>query len=373
MPFHKERYPANWKEISLRIRARAGGKCEFCGAENYKPHPITGSKVVLTVAHLGIPVQLPFHLHVTGITQTDEIIKLIGFGVIFNAEGLERNDMVNNGTLTEFMGISSAMSAGLIVSLPSTTAGFLPRWTVIPESTAAPIWIRVASFDLLDKPLHSAFIPAETSAIRNPVPRDFVRPATHLADRISKRPLADTKKFIATNGGTGFSFFTRLRRSNGKGNTTDNAIFFSFAMTGSPTYTRAFLPHPNTAIEFEIANDRTRFSLDGVCSCLENVPANYTGLFGGADSWSAHNLIIPYRLDLDHNPQNCADENLKALCQRCHLRYDIEHHKKNSAETRYKKILERGQFELIPRNTPNKALAYNEPPAGGIIQKYKRS
>jgi 5-methylcytosine-specific restriction endonuclease McrA len=52
MPFHKERYPKNWKEISLRIRARSGGKCEFCGAENYKPHPLTGSKVVLTVAHL---------------------------------------------------------------------------------------------------------------------------------------------------------------------------------------------------------------------------------------------------------------------------------------------------------------------------------
>jgi 5-methylcytosine-specific restriction endonuclease McrA len=52
MPFHKEQYPENWKEISLRIRARAGGKCEFCGAEDYKPHPKTGSKVVLTVAHL---------------------------------------------------------------------------------------------------------------------------------------------------------------------------------------------------------------------------------------------------------------------------------------------------------------------------------
>jgi 5-methylcytosine-specific restriction endonuclease McrA len=52
MPFHKERYPENWKEISLRIRARAGGKCEFCGAENYKTHPVTGSKVVLTCAHL---------------------------------------------------------------------------------------------------------------------------------------------------------------------------------------------------------------------------------------------------------------------------------------------------------------------------------
>lgn len=25
---------------------------------------------------------------------------------------------------------------------------------------------------------------------------------------------------------------------------------------------------------------------------------------------------------LDHRPENCTDENLKALCQRCHNRYD---------------------------------------------------
>lgn len=25
---------------------------------------------------------------------------------------------------------------------------------------------------------------------------------------------------------------------------------------------------------------------------------------------------------LDHTPENCADENLKAMCQRCHLAYD---------------------------------------------------
>ncbi len=55
MPIRKEnkgRYPKNWKEISKRIRERAKNRCEFCGAENHKPHPITKSKVVLTVAHL---------------------------------------------------------------------------------------------------------------------------------------------------------------------------------------------------------------------------------------------------------------------------------------------------------------------------------
>lgn len=56
MPIRKEnkgRYPRNWKEISLHIRkVRARDKCELCGAENGKPNPRTGSKVVLTVAHL---------------------------------------------------------------------------------------------------------------------------------------------------------------------------------------------------------------------------------------------------------------------------------------------------------------------------------
>lgn len=52
-PENKDRYPENWKEISSRIRfERAGGKCENCGAEHGQPHPITGSKVVLTTAHL---------------------------------------------------------------------------------------------------------------------------------------------------------------------------------------------------------------------------------------------------------------------------------------------------------------------------------
>lgn len=55
MPFQKKRYPFDWKEISLHIRARSGGWCEWCGAENGKPHPVTDSKVVLTVAHLGKP------------------------------------------------------------------------------------------------------------------------------------------------------------------------------------------------------------------------------------------------------------------------------------------------------------------------------
>lgn len=32
---------------------------------------------------------------------------------------------------------------------------------------------------------------------------------------------------------------------------------------------------------------------------------------------------------LDHQEHNCAEENLKALCSVCHLRYDQHHHARN--------------------------------------------
>jgi len=67
MPISAERmklYPGGsihskeWKAFRAEILERAGHKCEGtpqypdCRAENYKPHPKTGSKVVLTIAHM---------------------------------------------------------------------------------------------------------------------------------------------------------------------------------------------------------------------------------------------------------------------------------------------------------------------------------
>ncbi len=47
-------------------------------------------------------------------------------------------------------------------------------------------------------------------------------------------------------------------------------------------------------------------------------------------------LIVLTIGHLDHTPENCADDNLKAWCQRCHLNYDKEHHQRNAYETRRK-------------------------------------
>lgn len=63
-PENRDRYPPSWREISLRIRnERALGGCECtgqCGADHYGRcpaqnngrDPISGNRVVLTVAHL---------------------------------------------------------------------------------------------------------------------------------------------------------------------------------------------------------------------------------------------------------------------------------------------------------------------------------
>jgi len=52
-PEMKKRYPKDWALRSYFVRfVRGKNKCEWCGALNGKPHPITGSLVVLTAAHV---------------------------------------------------------------------------------------------------------------------------------------------------------------------------------------------------------------------------------------------------------------------------------------------------------------------------------
>ena len=52
----KSRYPPGWKKISLTIRRIAGWKCEWCGVAYGDPLPSgRKGKVVLSVAHLGVP------------------------------------------------------------------------------------------------------------------------------------------------------------------------------------------------------------------------------------------------------------------------------------------------------------------------------
>lgn len=54
----RARYPANWRSIAQDVKEAARWVCEGspkypdCRAAHGQPHPVTGSTVVLTVAHL---------------------------------------------------------------------------------------------------------------------------------------------------------------------------------------------------------------------------------------------------------------------------------------------------------------------------------
>lgn len=65
-----------------------------------------------------------------------------------------------------------------------------------------------------------------------------------------------------------------------------------------------------------------------------------TGAFRGmcrGSEWNSCGRITKVVLTvahLDHQPENCADENLRAWCQKCHLTYDAQHHATNGRATR---------------------------------------
>ena len=51
---------------------------------------------------------------------------------------------------------------------------------------------------------------------------------------------------------------------------------------------------------------------------------------------------------LNHDPGDCRDENLRAMCQACHLTYDAHQHARNAATTRMRMREAAGQLRLDP-------------------------
>ena len=56
---------------------------------------------------------------------------------------------------------------------------------------------------------------------------------------------------------------------------------------------------------------------------------------GEPAKWAKGKIVLTVA-HLNHTPMDCRPENLKAMCQRCHLRYDHDLHQQNSYQTRRK-------------------------------------
>mgnify|MGYP001606837747 CR=1 FL=1 len=61
--------------------------------------------------------------------------------------------------------------------------------------------------------------------------------------------------------------------------------------------------------------------------------------------WARGKVVLTVAHLMNHDPADCRDANLKALCQRCHLRYDAPLHRRHAAATRR---AQRQNEELFP-------------------------
>lgn len=66
-----------------------------------------------------------------------------------------------------------------------------------------------------------------------------------------------------------------------------------------------------------------------------------------ARSWRIAIEVVCTVAHLDHDPTNNTLDNLRFLCQRCHLIYDTEHHAKNAAKTRRRQKGTSDLFEVM--------------------------
>jgi hypothetical protein len=85
-------------------------------------------------------------------------------------------------------------------------------------------------------------------------------------------------------------------------------------------------------------SDRIRFERAARrCECTGECRTGHTGRCDarhGTANPRTGSIVVLTVAHLDHTPENCADENLRAMCQGCHLAYDAEHHAETARATR---------------------------------------
>jgi 5-methylcytosine-specific restriction endonuclease McrA len=104
--------------------------------------------------------------------------------------------------------------------------------------------------------------------------------------------------------------------------------------------------------DWKAISQRIRARADGQCECAGECglhrdhpgPRRCTERNGEPAQWARGKVMLTVA-HLNHTPEDCRPENLKAMCQRCHLRYDRDLHAVNSAATRRKK---KNNGELFP-------------------------
>lgn len=102
-------------------------------------------------------------------------------------------------------------------------------------------------------------------------------------------------------------------------------------------------PNGETIIRGEGPNKNTYMLESGETFHAET--GEYLGLSRSSEFPGRAVKVILTVAHLDHTPENCARENLKALCQRCHNRYDAPMRRAGIAERAKAACAARDLFE----------------------------
>lgn len=85
----------------------------------------------------------------------------------------------------------------------------------------------------------------------------------------------------------------------------------------------------------ECMGECARGSHDGRCPNVD-----------GGEAYGTGSYVVLTVAHLDHMPEHNDHENLRAMCQGCHLHYDREHHAETRALSRRRALEDAGQLEL---------------------------
>ena len=279
-PENRSRYPANWQTIRDAVRARSRDHCE--GSPDFpdcrRPNgwllnkrtgevtddgQIAGTweldgdkvtKIVLTVAHLGLPSHFPVHFHVTTSAQAHEVVEMVCFAVAPDAEQPEWAHMMHRRSLADFSSGSPAASAGFFIAHSSGCSGIAPRRAIVHQPLSVnPEAIQLTSWRLIAEPLEAARIAAKASASPQIEPADMKRLAASFARTLSEPTFRQAQCFVATGVRTSLPVIGGLLRSQGKSAATDDALALHVASALSTSGAGTRNPHSGGSALFSSA------------------------------------------------------------------------------------------------------------------------